>query len=424
MSNKVDFEAPEYDSADILQEDARIDAIELEFDRQRHAAEVRAFEQQVLRYAVTSCLDSCLNSLDLLYVTREANPISDIATAHDSWRQEAEPEPCSRDSWLRGAIPESPAPVPATATTIQPAPSLGTKDRPQSGLAVRRGGPGSVASTAADGEQTQRRPTLSAGSRGRASTTAGATATKQQAEPTSRVSHSTSKHTGKQLSHEQQEAEARLRQELQIRRQQEAVAKELKQKDEQARAALLSMQKDLKGKDYTYDSSGKLVLLNNINPESLPAPPGPQFKVHTTAAPEADAAAASKPAKSSSGSSNTAAASSKGKSSKKAGAGSSSSDFVQTSSVTQPPVLETLRPAAGVTLRAGAAAKQGPKREVAGQSRTQYQQQAKAQNQQAARVARPAAQGIAGRASMAGKHVRVNLGSSSLLYTGRALLQR
>jgi hypothetical protein len=49
------------------------------------------------------------------------------------------------------------------------------------------------------------------------------------------------------LSQEQQEAEDRLRQELQLRRQQEAVFKELKQKDDAARAALLNMQKDLKG---------------------------------------------------------------------------------------------------------------------------------------------------------------------------------
>lgn len=49
------------------------------------------------------------------------------------------------------------------------------------------------------------------------------------------------------LSQEEQEAEDRLRQELQLRRQQEAVVKELKQKDEAARAALLNMQKDMKG---------------------------------------------------------------------------------------------------------------------------------------------------------------------------------
>lgn len=380
MSNKVDFEAPDYDSPDVILEDARIDAIEQDVDLQKHAAEIRAFEQQVLSYAVTSCLDSCLSCLDLLYVTREANPISDIAVAHDSWRQEAEPEPCSRDSWLRGAIPETSAPARAS---IQPALSLGTKDRPQSGLAVRRGGPKSVASTAADGDQTQRRPTLSADSRGRASAAvpaviqaAAPAASKPQAEPAVRASHSSSKHANKQLSPEHQEAEARLRQELQLRRQQEAVAKELKQKDEQARAALLSMQKDLKGKDYTYDSSGKLVLLNSIKPESLPAQPGPQFKVHTTAAAAGDTAANSKPAKSSTGSSSAlSATSSKAKSSKKLTAGNTSNDFVQTASVTQPPVLETLRPAAGVTLRAGAAAKQGPKREVAGQTRTQYQQQ-------------------------------------------------
>ncbi|KAF6258384.1 hypothetical protein COO60DRAFT_1701362 [Scenedesmus sp. NREL 46B-D3] len=87
------------------------------------------------------------------------------------------------------------------------------------------------------------------------------------------------------------DAEDRLRQELQVRRQQEAIAREMKQKAEQARAALIAVQKELKGQDYTYDSSGKLVLLHKVDPEHLPAPPAPQFKVHTpAAAAEADAA--------------------------------------------------------------------------------------------------------------------------------------
>lgn len=380
MSNKNDFEGPDFDSANIVQEDARIDALEVAFDRQRHVQQLQAFEQRVLSYAVDTCLNSCLDSLDLLYIPREANPISDVAVAHDSWRQEAEPEPCSRDSWLRGAIPETTALPRVQSTSTQLSVTNTTKDRPQSGLKVRRGGHGSVASTTAEEGPGQRRTTTSAGSnRSRPPAAISQPATRPS--PSTAGKPSSSKVAGKQLTQEQQEAEARLRQELQIRRQQESIAKELKQKDEQARTALLSMQKELKGKDYTYDSTGKVVLLNKINPEALPAPPGPQFKVHATAAADAEAtaaaAAAAKTAKSSSSTSTTlAATAAKAKSSKKsAGAGSSSSEYLQTASVTQPPVLETLRPAAGVTLRAGAAAKQGPKRDAGGQTRAQYQQQ-------------------------------------------------
>jgi hypothetical protein len=199
------------------------------------------------------------------------------------------------------------------------------------------------------------------------------------------------------------DAEDRLRQELQVRRQQEAIAREMKQKAEQARAALIAVQKELKGKDYTYDSSGKLVLLQKVDPEHLPAPPGPQFKVHTPAAAgDADAAGKQGSTARSLSSTSRSLTSSTGKgSSSSTGNGKlrdskapaiPPSDYKQTASQTQPPVLEALRPAAGVTLRAGAAAKPGPNRDLAGHpTRTQYQQQAKAQNQQATRAVTAAA---------------------------------
>lgn len=343
MSTKTpDFESLEYDNADVLAEDARVDAWEaqLDADSQRGAALHAAAVQQ----AVSSCLSSCLACLDVLYLQRDARPFSEVAAAHSSWQQEAEPEPCSRDAWLRGALPEVvvPARVPAATpsssnTASQRAGGRDAHARPGSGLLARsRKGPSSVASSAAADEgagrlaaqrlqqsrrssvtqsmkvtdssspaaaassssarsrpgtstTTAQRPpsaaaghastpttaaeaapsrattaqrlagdSLTPGAAGAAASTpavAAASTSADHAPPATAAPSAAARTAGRKqpsrvslLSQEQQEAEDRLRQELQLRRQQEAVVKELKQKDEAARAALPNMQKDMKGR--------------------------------------------------------------------------------------------------------------------------------------------------------------------------------
>lgn len=332
MSAKLpDFESPEYDNADIIKEDARVDAWEAQLNADRAQQQGVALHTAAVDEAVSWCLDSCLECLDVLYLQRDAQPFTEVAVAHNSWQQEDEPEPCSRDAWLRGALPDTvvPARVPsASPSTHAAARSSAGKEqrvRPGSGLlAGSRKGPGSVASSVADdaagspaqhrtqqsrrtsiaqseshvaaaatgsrpgtsastarpGSSTARRPsTGTAGSTAAksrpstaqqhaaaASTTAGdstaAAAVDSAASPAGASSTAPAQTAAaaraagagrkqatraSNLPQEQQEAEDRLRQELQLRRQQEAVVKELKQKDDAARAALLNMQKDLKG---------------------------------------------------------------------------------------------------------------------------------------------------------------------------------
>lgn len=329
MSGKLpDFESVDFESADVTKEDARVDSFEAKLDEESQHQQVAALQQQAVHEAVAQCLGACLTYLDTLYLQRDAEPCSEIALAHNSWQQEAEPEPCCRDAWLRGALPETVlparAPVPPTSAQAAARSSAGNEQRarPGSGLMSHsRKGPGLVASSAAaddaqhrpqskaqqsrrtsiaqsvqslrpdsarpassshpgSGSSTALRPasgtagnnstppaaaaaaagagcsptacTQAAGD-GRSNTAASsspgvaeaASAPAASAAPVSTQRKPASK--ASKLTPDHQEAEERLRQELQLRRQQEAVVKELKQKDEAARAALLNMQKNLKG---------------------------------------------------------------------------------------------------------------------------------------------------------------------------------
>jgi hypothetical protein len=102
--------------------------------------------------AVRCCLDSCLACLDVLYLPRDAHPISSIAAAHNSWAQEAEPAPSRRDTWLRSAVPEvvvpSAAAAPPAAADGAPAGRGSTSSRVST---AQRGG--SRGSTAASSKQ-------------------------------------------------------------------------------------------------------------------------------------------------------------------------------------------------------------------------------------------------------------------------------
>eukprot|EP00775_Hariotina_reticulata_P006950 gene6950-biopygen8745 len=415
-----DFESFDYDGPEVVKEDAHIGSLEQDFDARCRAAEVAALQQSALQHAVSSCLNSCLDCLDLLYVNREETPITAIALEHDSWRQEAEPEPCSKDSWLRGAIPDITLQPrqqsTSTTSAVQQTPLLAARSsRVREKQAVsKRPGPGSVSSVSSDvGRKdvsnvasTTQPPCVD-----HTSSTLGIETNSSQQQ--TQEEKQQEQQTQKRLQHdpwhllqaagakanktEQQEAQDRLRQELKLRRQQDALVKELQQKDEQAHSALLAMQKELKGKEYTYDSKGRVVLL--APPKSLPVPPGPQFKLHTPPAAPADPAQAATPSRrgassafSSAGQSTTTSRSiSSGQSRAAKGAAASACnqrEFVPTASPTQPPLLETVKPAAGVLVKAGAGVKQGPRRDTAAQpTRSQYQQQAKAQIQQAARSA-------------------------------------
>ena len=428
-----DFDSVEYDSPDVLAEDAWVAAEEEAYDAACRDAAGQLRQQLVARHAVEACISSCLESLSALYVSREAHALSDIALSYNNWNQEPEPEPCSRDAWLRGAIPEEPAPKPiviSTPTTPGPKPnsSSSSRDRPSSTHAQRKG-----TSIAGSDTPSNRRITSPL-------TRSVTPPQPQKAAVAAATSTSSSSKRTKQLTPEQKEAEDNLRQELQIRRQQEALLKSLKQKDEEARAQLATLQKEIKGKEYTYGHNGQVILINRPNPEHLPGPPAPHVKVAAPASssspggPGSPRAGSKQQGRRSSGGgtsprsttksgaaaaaapdaavnpssptaslkrtkpSNAAAAAAAGgggardQASKNstprtgpggaAGGATAKKDYIEVPSRAQPPVLEVVKPSLGVTLRVGNSTKLGPKtdpNQASRPTRQQFQQQAKSQ---------------------------------------------
>ena len=69
---------------------------------------------------------------------------------------------------------------------------------------------------------------------------------------------------------EQIELEQRLRDELEARKAAREVLRQADSKDAKEKAALLALQQELRGKDFGYDHSGQVVVLNRVDPDRLP----------------------------------------------------------------------------------------------------------------------------------------------------------
>jgi hypothetical protein len=190
-----------------------------------------------------------------------------------------------------------------------------------------------------------------------------------------------------------------LRQEVALRRAQQAQVAQEKARGDAARAALAATRKELKGRDYCYDRAGTLVPLARPKPEALPAVPAPAASVAPLQAP-AGAVAPAAAGKTAPGAARAAAAGGTGPAHKRGGgaggaaAAKARGEFIEAPSRAQPSALETLKPGTGVTLRAGAAAKQGP-RPPPTLARAAYQAAAKAALQQERAKAAAAAAAVA-----------------------------
>lgn len=174
------------------------------------------FSRHVLESTVDTTIEAALCTIDTLFVARESEvAVAPTALMNSSWEPEPEPQPCSMDTWLRAAIPESTAVKPSylmheflqTSTPAVPHPhsteshALGRSSREvvqhsQSGAGAA---PAPPAATATGHEKAAR----GGKSRGEG--------------PMPRLMAS------KQLTPEQAAAEDRLREELEIRKAQLAV---------------------------------------------------------------------------------------------------------------------------------------------------------------------------------------------------------
>ncbi|KAG2431134.1 hypothetical protein HXX76_009664 [Chlamydomonas incerta] len=330
------------------------------------------------------------------YPAREDNPVSAVSLEHSSWEPERAPDPCSLDSWLRSALPEA-APPPASSSGrdsyimqqfLSKAPSIRRSMSGRSagsqaleGEGAEGGGGGRGAGGAGNGPGTPERHARMSGM-GRLA----GVSTRSMLHAGASRRHVTKLDTTKRLTVEQEQLEEQLRQELQQRKTQEEMSRRLDAKDAEERAKLASLRKELKGKDYTYDHKGEVVILNEFDPDRTPleALSGPGFKVAGPSGDAGDASRALSPKKRgqsmrSHSTRSMAAAEAAAAAAARANSQMSptemrrerdrrlASDFKKVPPKTQPSAMETLAPAGGVTLRGtGGATKSGPVRPAQG----------------------------------------------------------
>ncbi|GIL66155.1 hypothetical protein Vafri_19754 [Volvox africanus] len=414
------FDTPEYDAlqqqktqlagAQLSERVARdcLEEILLQFNLALHEHKAHT---RTLVDAVDSCLATCMDVIEMQYPAREDNPVSVISLDHCSWEQEKPPDPCSFDSWLRSALPES---VPAASGTtprgdnwvmqqfLNKQPSIHRTASARSTASTATAAAATAAAAVVDTEAStstdrpQRSPAVGYapgtasgdGASGGGTRVRGGLSTRSLHLSSSRR-NVTKLETRKVLTPEQEHLEEQLRQELQQRKTQEEMSRRLEQRDAEERSKLASLRKELKGKDYTYDHKGEVVILNEFDPERTPleALSGPGYKV---AGPEEAIRAASpkrRTAQRNLSSRSAASAATGGGTGDGAIGGSNgaatrtlsptemrkerdrrlANDFKKIAPRTQPSALETLMPAGGVTLRgAGGATKSGPLRPAVG----------------------------------------------------------
>ncbi|GIL86582.1 hypothetical protein Vretifemale_14827, partial [Volvox reticuliferus] len=422
------FDTPEYDAlqqqktqlpgAQLGERVARdcLEEILIQFNLALH--EHRAHTRTLVD-AVDSCLATCMDVIEMQYPAREDNPVSVISLDHCSWEQEKPPDPCSFDSWLRSALPEN-APT-ASGTTprgdswvmqqfLNKQPSMHRTASARSSASTATAAAAAAAAvdaeTSISTDRPQRSPAVGYAPGTASGDGASGGGTRLRAGLSTRSLHQsgsrrnvTKLETRKVLTPEQEHLEEQLRQELQQRKTQEEMSRRLEQRDAEERSKLASLRKELKGKDYTYDHKGEVVILNEFDPERTPleALSGPGYKV---AGPEEAVRAASPKRRTAQRnlSSRSAASATTGGGTGDGAIGSANgaaartlsptemrkerdrrlaNDFKKITPRTQPSALETLMPAGGVTLRgAGGATKSGPMRPApAGITREAYAKQ-------------------------------------------------
>mmetsp|Transcript_21315 Transcript_21315/g.46552 ORF Transcript_21315/g.46552 Transcript_21315/m.46552 type:complete len:552 (+) Transcript_21315:178-1833(+) len=339
-----EFDDAGWDGAEIAKHDVIQDCLDIIFAGLDDGINKLELLKRATADAVDHAIESGLVAVDMLYVERDDNPVSEVSTTNRSWEVEAAPEACDMDSWLRAAIPETSVDKPSYAMEQflkqqQARPSVG---RSLSKTASRRS---SVISPPTGNS----RPGSASGKKGRE--------TSPNNRKYSQLGKSTTKKVKVPVAAESKAVEDRLREELEIRRAQEEKARELEAKDAEAKAKLAAMQRSLKGKDYTYDHKGQMVVLTPVNADGRNplAADNPDYRVKTPESPHALNRQRSLNARKLGGGAGS-------KSLARREGGKDKGNFREAASLTQPSALETLMPQAGVTLRAGGQAKMGPQR--------------------------------------------------------------
>ncbi|QDZ18169.1 hypothetical protein HOP50_01g06720 [Chloropicon primus] len=297
--------------------------------------------ERVVRKSVEENLSACLDAVDLNFVSRADN---------ESQRQSlvSEPEqvhsPASIDTWARGVLCVKYQPKQKTQ---------GKSSRQLSATPVKK--------------QTLREQT----STGDLGALKGAR-TGRESLKTSRLVPIVDRSNRKKLTQKQVELEQRLRDELEARKNAQEVLRQAEANDVEEKKRLQALQQELRGKEYGYDQSGQVVVLNRLDPDRLPpSSVSLKFRFSDKSKPDELAGGAAmglangkrqgevSPLKKQNGVSNKLA--------------KPVPEFVKKAQRGLPSMMESMKIVSGVTIREGDLVKAGPKMDAnAGMTRSAY----------------------------------------------------
>lgn len=299
--------------------------------------------QRVIRHSVGENLTACLDAVELNFVARVDN---------ESQRRSllSEPErvhgPASIDTWARGVLSVKYQPKQKTQgrssmarLSMTPMKKLSLKEQSVSG-------------------DTPNSAKLRTG---------------RDSLKFSRLCPIVDRSNRKKLTQKQVDLEQRLRDELEARKNAQEVLRQAEANDVEEKKRLQALQQELRGKEYGYDQSGQVVVLNRLDPDRLPpSSVSLKFRFSDRVKPDEAAGGAAM------GLAN----------SKRQGAGEVSPTKKQTDLVKEakpvpeflkktksglPSMMESMKIVPGVTIREGDLVKAGPKTDTtAGMTRQSY----------------------------------------------------
>ncbi|DBA83270.1 TPA: hypothetical protein ACH3X2_006773 [Trebouxia sp. C0005] len=349
----INIESEEFESGEIARAYAVQEALQTAVDSAYQQADERQLHADVISYTVESCMQSCVSLLEMTFVSRE--PLDPDLLTETSWQPDPEAQPCAPDTWMRGVIqvrqPQRQPSVSTTGGTASPSkPPLSRSSSTRSNQAS--GSPRISKDVSRVPSRRTSRESLSGHDDSGTSTSSrkdGAASRAPQGKAGAAAARGPAK-TGPQ-----QEIEDRLREEVAIRKKEQQRHAEMLAKEEEDQQKFEALHKQLRGKDYGYDHKGQIVVINNVDPDSLPP---------VAAAPTVTTAAGEKKQRQNISQKPKDPPADSPKPKPKATLEADGPDFIADKKEVQPPVVDTIKLASGISLRAGAAVQSGPKRVV------------------------------------------------------------
>mmetsp|Transcript_42922 Transcript_42922/g.101925 ORF Transcript_42922/g.101925 Transcript_42922/m.101925 type:complete len:539 (+) Transcript_42922:332-1948(+) len=295
---------------------------------------------------VERAMQTCLGVVDMIYTGRENTCVDSAAYYQNSWEVDSEPEPAPLDVWARGAV------VTKQLPQLPGKPRLGTSVASTPSLKKKR--PGAEAQDLESSPSEKSRSRLSS----------------------SKATTPTIRRPGRpKPPPEELERDRRLREELELRRRQDEVTRQLVAEEKRAQEQLAEMRKNLKGKEYSYDHKGDVVVLARVDPDRLPAMalrPGTTLAEHDESGSQAPTSRGSSVGRSGgrplehrpAAQRAAGRAANQGRQRDAAPADGHSPAYIESPNEGQPPPGDSIKPEPGVTLTSGKTVRRGGPRRI------------------------------------------------------------